>query len=322
MREVMEACFARSVSRTGAIFMKHVISSFAVFALLSILPPWWALAGPERPVVVVECLKRPPYRRTVEKFVEHCKGDVVRLYVAGMDGADVMELVDEYDPHLILAVGWDALASVKKVEKKPVLHVHTLHAEELVGDKKNVAGVRAIVSPERQFSMLISTIPDLECVGLLYSSKTSRMAKEARMAAARAGVKLIALEVEKRNYIALLLEEMREEIDVFWLLPDTHLLTDEVVGYIFLYSFKNRKPIFAVADKYVEMGAFMAVDVDAEDIGVQAAEMANRILAGEDVGGFRRTEPGKIVISINNNTAREFGIEYDEEILKKVDVLH
>ncbi len=103
----------------------------AIFLLLSVLAPWEIEAGADRPVVVVECLKRPPYKKTIEEFVEVCNGEVVRLFVADMDEADVLELIKEYDPRLILAVGWDALVNVRNVQKTPVLYVHALHTEKL-----------------------------------------------------------------------------------------------------------------------------------------------------------------------------------------------
>ncbi|MCP4689892.1 MAG: hypothetical protein GY859_17710 [Desulfobacterales bacterium] len=304
-------------------FFLKFITVFTVFLATWILIPWRGVAvGAGRPVVVVECLKRPPYHQTVTEFVEFCNGDVVRLFVADMEESEAMELIKEYDPRLIFAVGWDALVKVGGVEKTPVLYAHTLHPEEIVGQRPNFTGVGAIISPGRQLSTLKATLPGLERAGLLYTSRTAPMAKEARMAAARAGVKLIALEVKKQSNIALLLEEMREEIEVLWLLPDTDLLTDDVIEYIFLYSSKNKKAIFAISDKYVEMGAFLAVDVDAKDLGEQIAGMANRILAGEDVGSIQRAEPRTAVISLNNNTAREFGIAYDKEIIKRVKFLH
>jgi len=102
--------------------------------------------------------------------------------------------------------------------------------------------------------------------------------------------------------------EMKDTIDVFWMLPDLTVITPETVEFLLLFSFENKIPLFTFSEKYVEMGAFLSMDIDAFDMGRQAGEMASEILAGEDVKKIEQTYARKAIVSTNLLIARKLGI--------------
>ena len=124
-------------------------------------------------------------------------------------------------------------------------------------------------------------------------------------------------------------------IEAFWMLPDLTVITQMTVEFIFLFSLENRIPVLTFSEKYVESGALLSVGIDAFDIGVQAAEMALRILAGSYVKNVQRADARtavvssispkiarKVVVSINSHTARNLGITIDEKIIEKARIVN
>ena len=66
----------------------------------------------------------------------------------------------------------------------------------------------------------------------------------------------------------------------------------------------------------------MSVGIDAFDIGIQAGEMAEKILSGRDIMNARQVDARKAVISINLKVAKTLGIPIDEKIIRKARIIN
>ena len=107
---------------------------------------------------------------------------------------------------------------------------------------------------------------------------------------------------------------MQGKIDMFWMLPDTSVVTAETVESILLFSFQNKVPVFSFSSKYVKMGALASISADPFDLGAQTGEIvANKFAKGlgEDPVLVRSR---KIVLSVNRKIAEKLGIPLDNEI--------
>ena len=106
------------------------------------------------------------------------------------------------------------------------------------------------------------------------------------------------------------------------MLPDLTVITPETIEFVLLFSLENKIPILAFSEKYVELGALMSVGIDAFDIGIQAGEMAEKILSGRDIMNARHVDARKAVISINLKVAKTLGIPIDEKIIRKARIIN
>ena len=68
------------------------------------------------------------------------------------------------------------------------------------------------------------------------------------------------------------IESMKGKIDIFWMLPDTDVITSETVDAILLFSFQNNVPVFSFSNKYVKMGALASLSVDPVALGAQTGD--------------------------------------------------
>jgi putative ABC transport system substrate-binding protein len=106
------------------------------------------------------------------------------------------------------------------------------------------------------------------------------------------------------------------------MVPDVAVITPETVEILFLYSIEHKVPVITFSSKYLEKGALMSLDVDAYDMGRQAAEMAAMVRSGRDINTIENQKVEKINITVNKRTARKLGVRMSDEILKKAKVLN
>lgn len=114
---------------------------------------------------------------------------------------------------------------------------------------------------------------------------------------------------------------MKGEVDALWMLPDTTVVTPESIEFLLLFSLTNRIPILTFSDKYVQMGAIMALDIDPYDLGRQGGDLVRRILSGTPVEQVQRAEPRSIVMTVNAKVARKLGLTLSEEALGRARVI-
>ena len=72
----------------------------------------------------------------------------------------------------------------------------------------------------------------------------------------------------------------------------------------------------STSGNWVRAGALFGLDRDYDDIGRQAAEMALAILGGTDAKQVPPAAPRKVCPVFNLKTARQMGIEFQEDVLR------
>lgn len=272
-----------------------------------ILFPGVSEAGPE--IVAIQSIRVEPYEEAIKGFQSVCNARINRIVVSELGETDVVRKINEIRPDMVLAIGRDALSMVKRIEGIPIVYLMVLNPQSTLSGEKNITGVSMNIPPEKQLMVLLGALPYTKNIGLLYDpNRTAYLVRKAKDAARKIGIKLIAREIHSSRDAPSLIMDMKEKIDVFWMLPDITVITPETVKFLLLFSLENNIPLLAFSEKYVEVGAFMSTDIDAFDMGSQAGEMANKILSGRGVKNVRQVHARKLVVSTNLMIARKLGI--------------
>jgi len=285
------------------------------------------LAEARQEIVVVQGLSVKPYEEAIKGFKSVCHSKLQRIVISELQGADVLKEIKRNRPDMVLAIGRDALSMVKRIRNIPIVYLMVLNPQSILSGEKNIAGVSMNIPPDRQLMALLETLPNTKNIGLLYDpDRTGYLVEKARNAARKMGIALMAKEIHSSRDAPSLIMDMKEKIDVFWMLPDITVITPETVEFLLLFSFKNRIPLLAFSEKYLELGAFMSTGIDAFDMGAQAGEMANKILSGRQIKNVQQVLARKVVVStnlmiagklgINLNIARTLGTNVDEKIVR------
>ncbi len=293
-----------------------------LFLILLTLCRGLAWAGPE--IVAIQSIRIQPYDEAVQGFETAYGAKIQRLVISELKGTDIAARIHEIRPDMILAIGPDALSMVVRIKDIPVIYLMVLHPQSLLSGEKDISGVGMNIPPEKQLRTLVDALPQAKTVGLLYAQeRTGRLAEKARAAAREIGIKLLAKEVQSARDVPQAIQDMKGKIDVFWMLPDLTVITPETIEFVLLFSLENRIPVLAFSEKYVELGALMSVGIDAFDIGIQAGEIAEKILSGRDTMNARHVvDARKAVISINLKAARKLGITIDEKFIRKARIVN
>ena len=285
------------------------------------------LAGAGQEIMVFQSLSIKPYEEALEGFRSVCERKHQRIVLSESKDRSVLKEVRRYQPSLILAIGREALLKTKGIKTIPIVYLMVLNPGAILSGEENITGVSMSVPPDKQLDALLHAVPKIRSIGLLYDpDRTGYLVREARSAAIKRGLALLTREIRASGDDPSLIMGMKKQIDAFWMLPDITVMTPETVEFLLLFSMENNIPLLAFSEKYLELGAFMSTGIEASDMGVQAGEIANRILTGKQKKCIPQVHARKVVVStnlliagklgINLNLTRNFEAGMDEKIVR------
>ncbi len=277
-------------------------------------PAW---AGSQ--IAAVYSLNVPPYETAVQGAQSLFRQSFTHIALADLPNPDIQEELRFANADLILAIGTNALTAVKNIRNIPVVYVMALHPENIVNGATNITGVDMVIPPEKQMTALLKIIPSVQSVGLLYDpSQTGMLRQKAESAAVVLNLQLRSAPAYSSNQVPDLLKNFKNQVDVFWMIPDLTVVTPKTVEFLILFSIENKIPILTFSDKYLKLGALISISADPYDMGLQAGEMAQRILNGTPVQSIPRAEARNPLISVNPKVAAKLGIQLEGKILNEV----
>jgi putative ABC transport system substrate-binding protein len=274
-------------------------------------------------VVIVKGHALAPYDKAIKGFNSACGCTISEIVSSEMDDASVVREIRRIKPRVIFAVGAQALSAVKEIKTLPVVYAMVPNPQPLLSDKENVYGVSMNIAPELYFNELKKILPGANRIAVLYNpAKTGHYVDKAAAAALPLGITLITREVSAARDVPAVIQDIKDELQVLWLLPDSTVITPETIEYLLFFSFESKVPILAFAQKYVQMGALMSLGIDDYETGRQAGEMAKQVLAGRaphNVAGG--VPPQKAVLTINIRSARKMSIPLSEEVVGRAKIV-
>lgn len=268
-------------------------------------------------IIVVKSANLKPYNDALRGFKSTSKANIKEILLSEMNGLYLEKEIIRRNPDLILTVGEDALSQVKDIRGIPIVFMMVSNPYAILSGESNITGVSMNILAKKQVDMVLEVIPKVKRIGIIYDpNNTSQLVKEIQSSSN--GITIIAQRVNNSKEVPLIVKNLKGQyIDVIWLLPDITVITKETMEFMLIFSLENGIPILAFSDKYVENGSLMALDIDAVDIGLQAGEMANKILSGINTSNIPIGSPRKAVLSLNLKTATKLSIAISEEVLKK-----
>lgn len=268
----------------------------------------------EGEIFVIQSVKIAPYEEALNGFITARNQRVKQIILTESPSFDIRDEIERTKPPLILAIGRDALMNVRGIRDIPVIYVMVLSPDQIIDNPPNFYGISMNVQPEKQLEAFISAIPNLNNIGLIYNPyNTGDLAEEAINAAEKKGINLVIRKAEKPGDVATALKGMAESINAFWMFPDVTLLTPESMELLLITSMEKEIPVFTFSSKYLEMGALISVSVDPYDMGLQAGELAQKIMPGENQLENRVIFARKGVITLNKKVAAKIGIDLKQD---------
>lgn len=293
------------------------LAIFYCFMLICSVSPLCA-----QEILVVRSMKIKPYAEALAGFRSALGSRTFDPDYTIVESSDSLPVFRGRKPDLIVAIGADALRRVAGVQDVPILSLMVLNPHSLVSGGRGITGVNMTIAPEKQLATIRRIFPEARRIGIIYDPKKSgafvsrayRHARELRM-------ELLPREVSEPRAVAGALAGMKGVVDLLWMIPDTTAITPETVELMLLHSMENRLPVCTFSMKYLEMGAFMSLDINAFEMGRQAGLLAARVLAGGMSGELAVVDADAISVTINESVARKLRIPISDEVRATVRVI-
>ena len=220
-------------------------------------------------------------------------------------------IADDYDA--IIPIGTTAaqqMVAAAQETETPVIYgtVSYPEAAGLTGISY-VTGTSDALDTEFLLDMMLAQNPDVETVGLLYS--TSEVNSGPAIEAAKSyldekGISYIDKTGNTTDEIVAAVNSMLDQVDAVFTPTDNVVMNAELA--IAPTLAEAGIPHYAGADSFVRNGAFATCGVNYTDLGTQTADLALEVLQTGEIPEFV-TVAGDI-ITVNTETAAALGVDY------------
>lgn len=271
---------------------------------LAVLLPNLALAYD---VLILQSRRDPVYDEVLKGFGFEQKSSLRMLVMSDYAEVDVVRVVREDHPRLILALGDAALKEARKVSNTPVLAMMTLGIPANSSVYPNLIGISMFAAPESYMTVFRNM--KTRRVGVIYNpAKSGWYLEQARRAAKQAGIDLVEREVSTSHETLSQLSGLSGKVDALWMVPDMTAVTRESIEGYFQFGQANSVPVISFSGSYVSLGAAAALDVDRIALGRQADRIVSQILSGE-LNSSKVVFPDKAVIKTNRSVLQRLNID-------------
>jgi putative ABC transport system substrate-binding protein len=235
----------------------------------------------------------------------------------------VVQTALEQDPDLIFVSSTPATQAVKRAlgEKSRVPVIFCPVNDPVSADiLKNplspegmITGLRPPASDEKRFEWLMRIAPESQNILVPYTpaDDCSIASREDALAAAKDySVNIIQKALEKDTDLSTYLKSVPENIDAVFLPRDSNV--EAKIERFAAYALKEKLPLCAPSYQQVKKGALFAYGFIHYELGLEAAEYADRVLKGVHPGDLP-VKFGQSHLVLNKKTAASIGITFNSD---------
>lgn len=258
-------------------------------------------------VLVLLSRRDPVFDEAVNGFRQKHKFKERTIILSDYTDIDVVRLIKEDRPGVVLAVGDTALSVARKSRTSPVVSLMALSLNRK-GSFPFVTGVEFHVKPEQ--IMQLFQVMKAQKIGVLYDSeKNGDYMRRAQAAASRSGLHLIARDVASVKDVINGISELKGNVDAIWMIPDSTAVNKRTMEAFYLFSLGQQIPIITFDRSHLASGAAVAVEPDREEMGLQAAEMVAALLDGTSESSlFSSVSPRKVIMKTSPSVIKLLNI--------------
>ncbi len=183
----------------------------------------------------------------------------------------------------------------------------------------NITGVTFGVQEARRLEWLVKIAPTIEQLYVPYNPEDPspiQALKTVSEAAEKLGIELITRETRNPDEVMAAIENIPEEADGFFLLPDS--LVSTRIPDIVETTTKLNLPTSSPNTSNVNDGLLTSYGTEQISSGKQAARLADQIFKGVKPADLP-VETAEFFLAINLKTAEAIGLDVPDEILRQAD---
>ncbi len=264
------------------------------------------------------------YNRATNAFIDHLSQEVRPVHSFSLkgnveNGRTIAQHIRSLNVDLVVAVGLKAALVVKQeLAAVPSIFCMVLNPGKYNLTQSNMAGIALEIPFADHLQSLQYVLPKIQRIGVIYNPiKTGKLVARAHRQAQALGVKLVPRRVASEKDVPAMLRDILPHIEALWLLPDSTVLTTDSFNFLLRTTLDANVPVIGFSPDLVSKGALLSVHFNFEDVGKQAARIAEGFLNGNAFTAGRIISPHQLRFAINLKTANFLGLNIPPDVLTR-----
>ncbi len=226
---------------------------------------------------------------------------------------DLANIMENGESRVVIAVGSRALFEVRAHHPGvPVVSAMVLRGNDA---EPGVRHVDLDIPIAAQLIAMKSLWPGRMRAGIIRNPAQSRYTAELLETLARKeGFSLLVIDCDGPAHLLKTMGAFKGRVDFVLCPPDSELYNAVTIKPLVMASLEQRLPLVGFSPSFVRAGAAAGIFPDYADLGRQAAEVALRVLRGEEHGAPNES-PRKVLVAVNQRVARLLGVEFRPELV-------
>ena len=213
-------------------------------------------------------------------------------------------------PELLVVVG--NLAAKMAKENCPncaILYCAASNVNSLKLAGASTFGISAQPSSAKIIDGIRLVFPDARNIGVIYqASFTGKDIAGLQAAATKSGLKLLAEPITQMKEIPTALNKLISQIDLYLMLDDPGVVTDDTFPFIFMNCFQKKIPIFATSSEILKKCAIAGYGYAPDQLGAELAAFAKDIVGQK--AGAAREKTGTAKLLLNKKIAQMYNFDF------------
>jgi putative ABC transport system substrate-binding protein len=293
---------------------KHI-----VFAFYFLLFPLACFAAESLHIYVLAPSDNKEYHQVIDKLDKKLKEDGITTKVDFINiqtktVKDIVAGVDKSVKNMLFVFGSDILKTAQEnaPADMPIIFTGVMDFTGL--QPHNVTGIVWELPSDLQVKTIRRLLPNIESLGLLYSPKSTLYADAIAQTCSS-----LKLPLKKRSITIAEFSDaaakMFSETNCFLMLFDGSIYNLQTVKLVLMQSMTSKVPVVGISRYITKAGALFSLEIDYDDIGLQAADIIKQVFNGQVPGNLKVQKPNKIKYSLNLVTAEKLGISFSNDVI-------
>lgn len=181
----------------------------------------------------------------------------------------------------------------------------------------NITGTRNVVDLKAHFDFVFEIQPDIEVIGMIYSTNEDSALVEIEEAKAlvedQYGVEVIVEGIASTMDMQLVADKLAGEVDAIYV-PTDNLIASSFPTLLDATDAKQIA-VYPPVDLMIEQGGLAGAAIDQGDLGREAVRMGLEVIAGKSIAEIPAIVPEDIRLMYNPFAAERVGIEIPQSVL-------
>ena len=187
---------------------------------------------------------------------------------------------------------------------------------------EGISGISDLLPVEDQLKLIRAVLPDAKKIGILYTTSEANSVSTIEIykdLAPKYGFEIVDRGISKQAEVTQAADVLLNEVDCISNLTDNTVVA--ALSAVLEKANAKKIPVFGSEEEQVKNGCIASAGLDYVALGVQAGNMAAKVLKGEDISKMPFETIKESKLTVNESVASELGIEIPEEVSGKADIV-